>query len=119
MKPHVKPMGFFNYTSHSATAHFEGHKITVENAWKLLPPKTFAALSVDDVEVARSTDFALPTPHVAQLVAKDISDSIKTVDVFFAGVSSIKISIVVNGEVIQKDELSAADEMHVRYSQKS
>ena len=53
------------------------------------------------------------------MTATDVSESIKSIEVFFAGVFSIKISIVVNGEVIQKDDLSTLDELHVRHSKTS
>ena len=53
------------------------------------------------------------------MTATDVSESIKSIEVFFAGVFSIKISIVVNGEVIQKDDLSILDELHVRHSKTS
>ena len=112
-------MGLFKYTKNYAVAQFEGHLIKVENFWKVLPPKSHATLSVDDVEVARDTGFTMPTPHAPQMTATDVSESIKSIEVFFAGVFSIKISIVVNGEVIQKDDLSTLDELHVRYSKTS
>jgi len=113
-------MGFFKYTRNAAVADFEGHLIRVENAWKMLPPKSLATLSVDGVELDRDASFAFPTPNVAQLKAVNVSEKIRTIDVFFAGVFSIKISIVVNdGELIQKDELTRLDEMHVRHSDKS
>lgn len=85
----------------------------------MLPPKTLSTLSVDGVELTRSTAFAMPTPHIAQLAAENVNEAIEYIHVFFAGVFSIKISIVVNGEVVHKDDLSAADRLHVEYSEKS
>ena len=51
----------------------------------------------------------LVNPNKAMLSKSEVSDDIKSTEVFSAGTFSVKLSIMVNGVVVLQDKLSSLD----------
>ena len=86
---------------------FNGKIIKVSNWWNW-EGKGSADLYLDDEHLDQNTDM-LVNPNEAMLSKSEVSDDIKSIEVFSAGVFSVKLSIMVNGVVVLQDKLSLLD----------
>jgi len=83
---------------------FNGKIIKVSNWWNW-EGKGSADLYLDDEHLDQNTDM-LVNPNEAMLSKSEVSDDIKSIEVFSAGVFSVKLSIMVNGVAVLQDKLS-------------
>ena len=86
---------------------FNGKIIKVSNWWNW-EGKGSADLYIDNEHLDQNTDM-LVNPTEAMLSKSEVSDDIKSIEVFLAGVFSVKLSIMVNGVVVLQDKLSLLD----------
>ena len=86
---------------------FNRKTIKVSNWWNW-EGKGFADLYVDNEHLDQNTNM-LVNPNKATLSKSEVSDDIKSIEVFFAGFFSVKLSIMVNGVVVLQDKLSLLD----------
>ena len=86
---------------------FNGKIIKVSNWWNW-EGKGSADLYLDDEHLDQNTEM-LVNPNKAMLSKSEVSDDIKSIEVFSAGSFSIKLSIMVNGIVVLQDKLSLLD----------
>jgi hypothetical protein len=86
---------------------FNGKTIKVSNWWNWEGTGS-ADLYLDDIHLDQNTEM-LVNPNKAMLSKSEVSDDIKSIEVFSAGSFSIKLSIMVNGIVVLQDELSLLD----------
>ena len=86
---------------------FNGKIIKVSNWWNW-EGKGSADLYIDNEHLDQNTDM-LVNPTEAMLSKSEVSDDIKSIEVFSAGFFSIKLSIMVNGVVVLQDKLSLLD----------
>lgn len=108
-------MGLFSKTTEIAEFNFEGHKIKVENWYRLLPMKSEASLSVDGKRIASSTKWSHFNPDVPVFQVQNISEHLQSIDVFVIGAFKIKFAVNINGETAYRDEISAADALQKKY----
>ena len=83
---------------------FNGKTIKVSNWWNW-EGKSCADLYLDNQHLDQNTDM-LVNPNKAMLSKSEVSDDIKSIEVFSAGFFSVKLSIMVNGVVVLQDKLS-------------
>lgn len=107
-------MGLFRSTILQEEVSVEGHKITFYNSWSLLPYKSKATLSLDGVELARSSKMSHLNPNEPLFSVTDVSTSIKSIEVFIIGVFSIKACIHVNGREVHRGEIDRFDALQLR-----
>ena len=89
--------------------NFNGRTIKVSNWWKWGWKMVGSAdLYLNDEHLDQNTDI-IANPKKALLTKYDVSEDIKSIEVFAAGVFTMKISIMVNGEIVLKDSLSLID----------
>ena len=86
---------------------FSGKTIKVSNWWNW-EGKGSADLYLDNEHLDQNTEM-LVNPNKAMLSKSEVSDDIKSIEVFSAGSFSIKLSIMVNGIVVLQDKLSLLD----------
>ena len=86
---------------------FNGKIIKVSNWWNWEGTGS-ADLYLDDIHLDQYTEM-LVNPNKAMLSKSEVSDDIKSIEVFSAGSFSIKLSIMVNGIVVLQDKLSLLD----------
>ena len=86
---------------------FNGKIIKVSNWWNW-EGKGSADLYLDNEHLDQNTDM-LVNPNKAMLSKGEVSDDIKSIEVFSAGFFSVKLSIMVNGVVVLQDKLSLLD----------
>ena len=86
---------------------FNGKTIKVSNWWNWEGTGS-ADLYLDDIHLDQNTEM-LVNPNKAMLSKSEVSDDIKSIEVFSAGSFSIKLSIMVNGIVVLQDKLSLLD----------
>ena len=86
---------------------FNGKIIKVSNWWNR-EGKCSADLYLDNEHLHQNTDI-LVNPNKAMLFKSDVSDDIKSIEVFSAGLFSVKLLIMVNGVVVLQDKLSLLD----------
>ena len=86
---------------------FNGKIIKVSNWWNW-EGKCSADLYLDNEHLDQNTDM-LVNPNKAMLSKSEVSDDIKSIEVFLAGFFSVKLSIMVNGVVVLQDKLSLLD----------
>ena len=86
---------------------FNGKTIKVSNWWNWEGMGS-ADLYLDDIHLDQNTEM-LVNPNKAMLSKSEVSDDIKSIEVFSAGSFSIKLSIMVNGIVVLQDKLSLLD----------
>ena len=86
---------------------FNGKIIKVSNWWNW-EGKCSAVLYLDNEHLDQNTEM-LVNPNKVMLYKSDVSDDIKSIEVFSAGFFSDKLSIMVNGVVVLKDKLSLLD----------
>ena len=86
---------------------FNRKTIKVSNWWNS-EGKGSADLYLDDVHLDQNTDI-LVNPNKAMFSKREVSDDIKSIEVFLAGTFSVKLSIMVNGIVVLQDKLSLLD----------
>ena len=89
------------------SVNFNGKTIKVSNWWNW-KMKGSADLYLDDEHLDKSTDM-MANPKKAILSKYEVSDEIKSIEVFAAGAFKIKISIKVNGEIVLAEKLSLMD----------
>ena len=70
--------------------------------------KGSADLYLDDEHLDKNTDM-VANPKKPLLSKYEVSDDIKSIEVFAAGAFKIKISIMVNGDIVLADKLSLID----------
>lgn len=90
----------------------DGTTIKVSNWWSLKGGELVGAadLYIDGVAKDQNTSL-VPNPHKPLLSAVDISETMQSVEVFAAGVFKVKVSILVNGEVVLREDLSWIDRL--------
>ena len=86
---------------------FNGKIIKVSNWWNL-EGKCSADLYLDNEHLDQNTEM-LVNPNKVMLSESEVSDDIKSIEVFSAGFFSVKLSIMVNGVVVLQDKLSLLD----------
>ena len=86
---------------------FNGKTIKVSNWWNWEGTGS-ADLYLDDIHLDQNTEM-LVNPNKAMLSKSEVSDDIKSIEVFSAGSFSIKLSIMVNGIAVLQDKLSLLD----------
>ena len=86
---------------------FNGKIIKVSNWWNW-EGKGSADLYLDNEHLDQNTDM-LVNPNKAMLSKSEVSDDIKSIEVFLAGFFSPKLSMMVNGVVVLQDKLSLID----------
>ena len=89
------------------SVNFNGKTIKVSNWWDW-KMKGSADLYLDDEHLDKNTDM-IANPKKVLLSKYEVSDEIKSIEVFAAGAFKIKIAIIVNGDVVLKDKLSLID----------
>jgi hypothetical protein len=88
---------------------FNGKIVKVSNWWNWAG-KASADLYVDNEHLDQNTDM-MANPHKALLSKNEVSDDIKSIEVFSAGTFTVKLSIMVNGIVVLQDKLSLLDRL--------
>ena len=88
---------------------FNGKIIKVSNWWNW-EGKSSADLYLDTERLDQNTEM-LVNPNKAMLSKSEVSDDIKSIEVFSAGTFSVKLSIMVNGVVVLQDKLSPLDRL--------
>ena len=86
---------------------FNGKTIKVSNWWNW-EGKGSADLYLDNEHLDQNTEM-LVNPNKVMLSKSEVSDDIKSIEVFSAGSFSVKLSIMVNGIVVLQDKLSLLD----------
>ncbi len=86
---------------------FNGKIIKVSNWWNW-EGKGSANLYLDNEHLDQNTEM-LVNPNKVMLSKSEVSDDIKSIEVFSAGFFSVKLSIMVNGVVVLQDKLSLLD----------
>ena len=86
---------------------FKEQIIRVSNWWNW-EMKGSADLYLDDEHLDKNTDM-VANPKKVLLSKYEVSDDIKSIEVFAAGAFKIKISIMVNGDIVLADKLSLID----------
>ena len=89
------------------SVNFNGKIIKVSNWWDW-KMKGSADLYLDDEHLDKNTDM-MANPKKAILSKYEVSDEIKSIEVFAAGAFKIKILIKVNGEIVLAEKLSLMD----------
>ena len=89
------------------SVNFNGKIIKVSNWWDW-KMKGSADLYLDDEHLDKNTDM-MANPKKAILSKYEVSDEIKSIEVFAAGAFKMKISIKVNGEIVLAEKLSLMD----------
>ena len=89
------------------SVNFNGKTIKVSNWWDWRM-KGSADLYLDDEHLDKNTDM-MANPKKVLLSKYEVSDEIKSIEVFAAGAFKIKISIKVNGEIVLAEKLSLMD----------
>ena len=89
------------------SVNFNGKIIKVSNWWDWRM-KGSADLYLDDEHLDKNTDM-MANPKKAILSKYEVSDEIKSIEVFAAGAFKMKISIKVNGEIVLAEKLSLMD----------
>ena len=70
--------------------------------------KGYCRFNLDDEHLDKNTDMVAKGKKV--LLSKyEVSDDIKSIEVFASGTFKIKISIMVNGDIVLADKLSLID----------
>ena len=92
------------------SVNFNGKIIRVTNWWSVEAGESegTADLYVDDKHLDKNTDL-IANPKKALLSKYEVSDDIKSIEVFAAGALKIKISIMVNGKIVLQEKLSLID----------
>ena len=88
---------------------FNGKKIKVTNWWNW-NMKSSTDLFIDDEHIDKNTD-KFANPNIPLLAKKELSEDIKSIEVFAAGMFKVKILIMVNEENIYQDKLSIMDRL--------
>ncbi len=96
-KPHYKEW----------SVNFDRKIIKVSNWWDW-KMKGSADLYLDDEHLDKNTDM-VANPKKVLLSKYEVSSDIKSIEVFAAGAFKIKISIMVNGDIVFADKLSLLD----------
>ena len=86
---------------------FNGKIIKVSNWWNW-EGQCSADLYLNDEHLDQNTDM-LVNPNKAMLSKSEVSEDIKSIQVFSAGAFSVKLSVMVNGVMILQDKLSLLD----------
>ena len=86
---------------------FNGKIIKVSNWWNW-EGKCSADLYLDNEHLDQNTEMFV-NPNKVMLSKSEVSDDIKSIEVFSAGFFSVKLSIMVNGVVVLQDKLSLLD----------
>ena len=86
---------------------FNGKTIKVSNWWNW-EGNGSADLYLDNEHLDQNTDM-LVNSNKAMLSKSEVSDDIKSIEVFSAGFFSVKLSIMVNGVVVLQDKLNLID----------
>ena len=89
------------------SVNFNGKTIKVSNWWNW-EGKGSADLYLDDEHLDKNTDM-MANPKKAILSKYEVSDEIKSIEVFAAGAFKMKISIKINGEIVLAEKLSLMD----------
>ena len=89
------------------SVNFNGKTIKVSNWWDW-KMKGSAELYLDDEHLDKNTDM-MANPKKVLLSKYEISDDIKSIEVYAAGFFKIKISILVNGDIFLSDKLNLID----------
>ena len=91
---------------------FNGKIIKVTNWWSVAAGemKGSADLYINDEHLDKSTDL-VANPNLALLSKYEFSEDIKSIEVYAAGTFKVKISIMVNGEIVLQDKLSFLDRL--------
>ena len=89
------------------SVNFNGKIIKVSNWWDWKMNGS-ADLYLDDEHLDKNTDM-MANPKKALLSKYEVSDEIKSIEVFAAGAFKMKISIKVNGEIVLAEKLSLMD----------
>ena len=84
---------------------WEMEKFTIKRGYK-----GSADLYLDGDHLDQNTDM-ISNPKKAFLTKYEVSDDIKSIEVFAAGAFKIKMSIMVNGKIILQDKLSLIDRL--------
>ena len=87
--------------------NFNGKIIKVTNWWDW-DGKGSADLYLEEEHLDKNTDM-FANPKKVLLSKYEISDDIKSIEVFLAGFFTVKLSIMVNGVVVLQDKLSLLD----------
>lgn len=94
------------------TVSVGGATIKVSNWWSLKGGELVGAADLYINDVAKDQNTSLvPNPHKPLLSAYGISETVQSVEVFAAGVFKVKVSIMVNGEVALRENLSWIDRL--------
>ena len=72
--------------------------------------KSSVDLYIDDEHLDKNTDLKA-NPNIAILSKFEFSEDIKSIEVYAAGTFKIKISIMINGEIVLQDKLSFIDKL--------
>ena len=91
---------------------FGDHAILVTNWWDWNMTGS-ADLYIDGQHLDQSTEM-LPDTKKRMLKHNGFSESIQSIEVFVAGAFSVKISVLVNGEIIFNDPLNVIDKFLLR-----
>lgn len=91
---------------------FRGRVVKVTNSYDS-ELNTAADLYLDDVHLEKSTK-SFVNPHKPALAQYKVADGIDSIEVFYAGLLTPKLSILVNGEIIYADKLGWLDRLVVR-----
>ena len=94
---------------------FNGKTIKVSNWWNW-EGKGSADLYLDNEHLDQNTDM-LVNPNKAMLSKSEVSDDIKSIEVF-SRFFSVKLSIMVNGVVVLQDKLNLIDRIAITFFSK-
>ena len=94
-------------------AEYRDNRISVTNWWNWSLQGS-ADLYING-ELVDSSDEASPDFSKPLLKIFNYNETIESVEVFVAGAISVKISIMVNGEIIYQDRLTFLDRLILRF----
>ena len=106
--PHGNNMEKSNYKEWSVD--FNGKIIKVTNWFNLVEMKGSEHLYIDDEHLDKNTDL-IANPNIALFSKYEFSEDIKSIEVYAAGTFKVKISIMINGEIVLQDKLSFVDRL--------
>ena len=88
---------------------YKGRTIKASNWWNWRLQGS-ADLYIDDIHIDENRD-KIANPHKPLLSKQDVSEDIKSIEVFVSFFTTLKFKVVVNGEVIHEDKLNALDKV--------
>ena len=108
-------MGLLSKTYTTAKFEYGGHQFDLENWYRVLPPQSEMTFSIDGRIKGKTRKFSQLDPNEPVFQIFDFSEKIETIEVFVIGMTRIKFSVKINGEVVYRDDITAADQWQEKF----